>query len=63
MPRTFLRRARLYDLDRELETLQATRAALAADSRLERAAVDQLIRSRKRLRRRLGAGLPACRMA
>ena len=61
MRRTFFRRTRPCDLDRELDTLVATRAALAPDSRLERAALDQLIRCRERLRRRLGAGLPACR--
>ncbi len=61
MPKTLFRRTRTADLDRELAELRAAHARIAPGCRLERAAIDQTIRGLERLRRRLGAGLPATR--
>ncbi len=61
MLRRLFRNTRPLDLDRELAALQKTRACLPPDDHLEHRAIELLIRSRGRLRRRLGAGLPAHR--
>lgn len=61
MHRNLFRRTRPADLDRELAELRAAHARVDPECRLERAAIDQLIRGLERLRRRLGAGLPASR--
>jgi|GEM_PF-2716356 len=63
MLRKLFRRTRPQDLDRELAELQRTRENPDLETPLEREAIDLLIRSRARLRRRLGAGLPAGRPA
>jgi hypothetical protein len=63
MLRNLFKRTRPQDLDRELAELQRARENLNPTSLFEREAIDLLIRSRARLRRRLGAGLPAGRPA
>jgi len=63
MLRNLFKRTRPQDLDRELAELQRTRENPDLETPLEREAIDLLIRSRARLRRRLGAGLPAGRPA
>ncbi len=61
--RSLLKRTRKADLERELAALRSARARLDPDQETERRTLGQLIRCRERLRRRLGAGLPAHRAA
>ena len=63
MLRKLFRNTRPLDLERELAALEQARAGLAPDDDLEHRAIELLIRSRGRMRRRLGARLPASRVA